>query len=333
MHSPRRSVTSDSGMARGQKGGKARAGNIAIGARADPARDQSQRHAARSRRQRGALGRIFEIQQAEIIFPSLAHHRFFGALDRIGIEMGDLLHDLALQIAGVGGDPKTRAVLLGPQAGGRQIAQGLAGAGAGFDQGDAGRAGILARPEGIGRGLAIGRLFRARLPTSRISRALASSGVTGCEPGVPTGASSSHCGRPRQASSPAMGEPCCTSFPDGGLQQRRPAPARPGQRLQQRRQLLARPPAASPRLPPAACGPPAQEPRRFFRASAASPARSAAPVPGRWAPRAGRAARKRTVPAHRTAVWRPRLSAARRQKRHGRPAPGRTGKSPGLPRG
>ena len=43
-----------------------------------------------------------------------------------------VLHDLALQIAGVGGNPKARSVLLGPQAGGREIAQRLAEARAGF---------------------------------------------------------------------------------------------------------------------------------------------------------------------------------------------------------
>ena len=64
----------------------------------------AQRHAALARRQRGALGGFLEIQQAEIIFPALAHHRLFGALDRIGPQMGDLLHDLALQVAGVGAE-------------------------------------------------------------------------------------------------------------------------------------------------------------------------------------------------------------------------------------
>ena len=146
----------------GEKGGKAGARNVAVGARGDPARDQTQRHAARTGRQRGSFCRFFEIEQAEIIFPALAHHRLFGALDRIGIETGDFLHDLALQIAGVGRDPKARAVLLGPQRCGRQIAQGLAGAGARFDQRHAGRAAVFARAEGIGRRIAIGLLFGAR---------------------------------------------------------------------------------------------------------------------------------------------------------------------------
>ena len=73
-----------------------------------PARDQSQRHAALARRQRGALRRFFEVQQAEIILAALAHDGFFFALGGIGIEPRDLLHDLALQIAGVGRHPQTR---------------------------------------------------------------------------------------------------------------------------------------------------------------------------------------------------------------------------------
>ena len=147
---------------RGEKGGKAGARQVAVGARCDPARHQRQSDAARTGRQRGSFGRFLEIQKAEIIFPSLAHHRLFGALGGIGIEPRDLLHDLALQVAGVGGNPQARSVLLRPQRGRRQIGQGLAGSGAGLHQRHAGRAGIRARAEGIGGGFAIGRLFRAR---------------------------------------------------------------------------------------------------------------------------------------------------------------------------
>jgi hypothetical protein len=49
------------------------------------------------------------------------------------------------------------------------------------------------------------------MPTICASRLRASAGSTACEPGSPTSASSSHWIRPRQASSPAMGEPCGTS--------------------------------------------------------------------------------------------------------------------------
>ena len=130
---------------------------------ADPARDQRQRHAALARRQRGALGRFLEIQQAEIIFPPLAHHGLFGALDRIGIEMGDLLHDLALQIAGVGRNPKARA-RSSPPTGWRApdspsvLPVPVPASTSAISR----RAGLFARAEGIGCGVAIGRLFGAR---------------------------------------------------------------------------------------------------------------------------------------------------------------------------
>ena len=146
----------------GQECRKARPGHVAVGVRADPARDQAQGHAALARRQRGSFRGFFEIEQAEIIFPPLAHHRLFGALNRIGIEMGDLLNQLALQIAGIGRNPKSGPVLFRPQAGRGEITQRLAGAGACFHQRDFGSTALFARPEGITGGLAISRLFGAR---------------------------------------------------------------------------------------------------------------------------------------------------------------------------
>ncbi len=146
-----------------EEGGKTRAGHVAIRCHRDPARDQAGGDAALAGRERRALGGFLEVQQAEIVLAALAHDGLLGALLRIGIEMRDLLHDLALEVAGVGGDPKARPVLLGPQAGGREIAERLADAGAGFDQRDPRRAGRVARGEGIRRGFGVGRLFGTQL--------------------------------------------------------------------------------------------------------------------------------------------------------------------------
>ena len=206
----------------------------------DPARDQPQRHAALARRQRGALGRFLEIQQAEIIFPSLAHHRFLGALDRIGIEMRDLLHDLALQIAGVGGDPEARPVLLRPEAGGREIAQRLAGAGARFHQRDC----AARRPPRAARRHRSRRRYRlpvrgAACPPAARSRARASSGVDRLR------ARRAHRRFvfPLRQAAPgfqAGDGRAVRHFAQRAFQQRRPAPARARQSAGQRRKTRRR---------------------------------------------------------------------------------------------
>src|SRR5690349_4776605 len=77
--------------------------------------------------------------------------------------MRDLLHDLALKIARIGRDPKTRPVLLRPETGRREIAERLADAGAGLEQRDARRTRLIASREGIGRRIAIGGLLRSLL--------------------------------------------------------------------------------------------------------------------------------------------------------------------------
>ena len=74
------------------------------------------------------------IEQAEIILAALAHHHLLGLDRRVGIEPVELAVDLTLQVAGVGADPDRRLVLLGPERGRRDIAQRLAGAGAGLGQ-------------------------------------------------------------------------------------------------------------------------------------------------------------------------------------------------------
>ena len=70
----------------------------------------------------------------------------------VGAEAGGFLLDLALQMAGIGGDPDRALVLLRPEAGGGEIAQGFAGAGAGFGQDEMRVALGHARLEGGGGG-------------------------------------------------------------------------------------------------------------------------------------------------------------------------------------
>ena len=75
----------------------------------------------------------------------------------------ELVVDLALQVAGVGGDPYRRAVLFRPQRGRGDIAQGLADAGAGLDQHHVGSVLLLARREGLAGGRCVVALGRPRL--------------------------------------------------------------------------------------------------------------------------------------------------------------------------
>ncbi len=71
--------------------------------------------------------------------------------------------DLALQVAGKGADPHAAVVLLGPQAGGRQIAEGLAGPGARLGQHQMRVATSFARSECRGGGAGVVSLARPLL--------------------------------------------------------------------------------------------------------------------------------------------------------------------------
>ena len=85
-----------------------------------------------------------------------------AALLGVGVEAGELLVDLALEVARVGGDPDRGAVALRPEAGGRDVAQRLAGAGAGLREDEGGLALHLARGEGEGGRGGVVRLGGAR---------------------------------------------------------------------------------------------------------------------------------------------------------------------------
>mgnify|MGYP003693536307 CR=1 FL=1 len=162
MHSPRRSARRVMRLRPNRSSSQAgRSPPIMSPSRLASAQRASRpRPTAFSGAQAGAHHGLLEVQQAEIVLAALADHHAAALLGRIAVQAVELVVDLALQVAGVGGDPHRRAVLLRPQRGGRDIAQGLADAGAGLDQHDVGLVLLLARREGLagGRGVvALGR--------------------------------------------------------------------------------------------------------------------------------------------------------------------------------
>ncbi len=170
MHSPRRSAMDGQQAVAEQLGepaGQVAAHEVAIGAGGGPAGDQAERDGVALE-----IRRVFVIQQAEVVFPALAQHhalallgRFAGQLPLLGgfAEAASFTFDLALQVAGVGGDPDGALVVLGPEAGGGEVAEGFAGAGAGFRQHQMRRALRRARVEGGGGGGGVVGLRRALL--------------------------------------------------------------------------------------------------------------------------------------------------------------------------
>ena len=145
-----------------QPGRQIAADHVAVAAGQRPARQQAQADGILGR-QAGAHHGLLEIQQAEIVLAALADHHPAALLRRIAVQAVELVVDLALQVAGVGGDPDRRAVPLRPQRGRRHVAQGLADAGAGFDQHDVGLVLLLARREGLARRRCVVALGRPRL--------------------------------------------------------------------------------------------------------------------------------------------------------------------------
>src|SRR3546814_14940245 len=58
--------------------------------------------------------RLGEVQEAEVVLPPLADHHLAGALARLREQPRPLVVALALQVAGVGGDPDRGIVALRP---------------------------------------------------------------------------------------------------------------------------------------------------------------------------------------------------------------------------
>ena len=145
-----------------QPSGEVAARHVAVPRRPRPAGGQRQAHQV-AIAELGGVGRVLEVQQAEIVLAALADHGLAGADLGVGKEGVALPFDLSLQGACVGGDPDRRPVGLGPQRGRRQIAHGLADARAGFGQHHARFALAVARLEGVGRFGGELRLGRPRL--------------------------------------------------------------------------------------------------------------------------------------------------------------------------
>ena len=157
----------------GEPAGQVAALDVAVIGGHGPARDQAERDdgwmapwmapwiapwaAAGQDRSQGVL----EVQQAEVVFPAFAHHHAAAAFGGVGDQPGHLAFDLALQVAGEGADPDGPLVAFGPQAGGGDVAEGLAGAGAGLGQDEVRVAALFARGEGVGDGGGVVGLARS----------------------------------------------------------------------------------------------------------------------------------------------------------------------------
>ena len=100
----------------------------------------------------GVVDRFLQVQQAQVVFAAFADDDVGAAFGWIGPDAGDLGLDLALQVTGESADPDWPFVLLGPDAGGGEIAERLAGSGARFGQDQMRIAFRLARQERGGRG-------------------------------------------------------------------------------------------------------------------------------------------------------------------------------------
>ncbi len=126
----------------GEPAGEVAAKKVAVRGCHGPAGDEAERDGVAL-----DVHGVFVIEQAEVVFAAFAKHNF-----DVGAEAGGFLLDLALQVAGEGGDPDRTLVLLGPEAGGGEVAERFARAGAGFREDDMGVAGGHARFEGGGSG-------------------------------------------------------------------------------------------------------------------------------------------------------------------------------------
>ena len=143
-----------------QPAGQIAALHVAVVGRHCPTRDQAQRHHGLVHKPGGGgVDRVFQVQQAQVVFAPLAHHDTATAFRRVWDQTLQLIVDLALQVTGKGADPDRPFVLLGPHAGGGEVAQRLASASARFGQnhvwvtpgfarreGGSGGAGIIALP-------------------------------------------------------------------------------------------------------------------------------------------------------------------------------------------
>ena len=121
----------------GEPGRQVAAGQVAVARGRRPAGHQAERDPLR-RHQRAAPQRLLHVEQAEVVLAPLAQHHLLRLRPRLGVEPVELPVDLALQVAGEGGEPDRALVALRPEARRRDVAEGLADAGAGLRQHHAG---------------------------------------------------------------------------------------------------------------------------------------------------------------------------------------------------
>ncbi len=114
-------------------------------ARDDPARDQPEMPGRPSRPAHRSAEGILVVKQTEKILTSLADYHVAAFESGIGVEPVELAGDLGLQVARVGRDPHRTAVLLRPEAGGRDVPERLPDTGPGFGKNRSGLVGLVPR--------------------------------------------------------------------------------------------------------------------------------------------------------------------------------------------
>ena len=164
----------------GHPAGQVAAEHVPVRRGGGPAGDQAERDGD------GVAGRhagdlLLQVEQAQIVLAPLADDDAAAAFGRVREQAGELGVDLALQVLGVGADPDGGAVALGPQAGGRDIGEGLAGAGAGFGEDEGGVAGGAAGGEGGGGGAGVVGLARALFGAGAEHAGQAGAGLGGAD--------------------------------------------------------------------------------------------------------------------------------------------------------
>ena len=144
----------------GEPAGEVAADHVAVRGEARPAGDQLGEDGRAAGE--GALHRVLEVEKAEIILAALADNHL-ARRDEAGQAAAGLGLQLALQGAGVGGEPDLLAGFGSVEACRREIAERLADAGAGFGNGEVGALAPFAGLEGVEGGSRVAFLALARL--------------------------------------------------------------------------------------------------------------------------------------------------------------------------
>src|SRR5690554_974740 len=144
--------------------GKVPAGEVSVPGAQGPARYQSEGNRGFPSLHAGSGGHALGIvEETEIVFPALANDHLAILFCSLRKEAVELTVDLLLKIAGVGGQPNRRPILLRPQARRRNVAQGLAYPRAGFGKNETRLSLRFARREGRAGRRGVVRLLGTRL--------------------------------------------------------------------------------------------------------------------------------------------------------------------------